>query len=89
MGCLKWGNIVLSINSRMNSCITLYPRCVRANIKMNMQILIDQVSRRSWTGNSNAEATVKLAMKDIHNLEVTIPYHVRDHSIIESALEKW
>ncbi|EDV23720.1 uncharacterized protein TRIADDRAFT_36098 [Trichoplax adhaerens] len=85
-GGVGWGEV---INGGFGIVLDGTPEADEHAASMLMWDVLNGISRRSWTGNSNAEATIKLAMKDIHNLEVTVPYHVKDHSVIESALEKW
>ena len=43
---------------------------------------------RSWCGNANAQKTIGLAMKRDPRLVVTLPHHVKDHSVVEQALEQ-
>ena len=41
------------------------------------------VSRRAWSGNSNADITIRRAMQANSNLRVTLPHQVEDKSILE------
>ena len=41
------------------------------------------VSRRAWSGNSNADITIRRAMQANPNLTVTLPHTVKDKSILE------
>ncbi|GAB6023624.1 Urocanate hydratase [Chamberlinius hualienensis] len=47
--------------------------------------VLNGVSRRCWSGNENAEETIKKAMLANDQLKVTLPNHVKDSSIIDKA----
>ncbi|KAK2188344.1 hypothetical protein NP493_135g03008 [Ridgeia piscesae] len=46
------------------------------------------VARRAWSGNNNAEDSVRRAMADDTALHVTMPHHVTDKSVLEAALSR-
>ena len=42
------------------------------------------VSRRAWSGNHNADITIRRAMEDNEELVVTLPHQVQDTEILET-----
>lgn len=46
-----------------------------------------QISRRSWSGNSTAERTLRRAMEANEQLKVTVPFHVEDESLLDCAAQ--
>ncbi len=47
-----------------------------------------QVARRCWSGSGKAEETICRAMQENEKLRVTLPNHVQDSSILDSAFNQ-
>ena len=41
------------------------------------------VSRRAWSGNENADSTIRRAMEQDHRLRITLPNRVTDRSLVD------
>ena len=67
--------------------MNLKTRYSMIHIPLKLLITFTNVGLRSWCGNANAQKTIGLAMKRDPRLVVTLPHHVKDHSVVEKALE--
>ncbi|XP_039264026.2 urocanate hydratase-like [Styela clava] len=60
---------------------------MKAELMLNWDVN-NGVARRSWSGNSNAFNTIKLAMTQNRDLKVTLPHDVVDDEILKTAFTK-
>lgn len=79
-GGTGWGEV---INGGFGLVLDGTPDAERKSALMLLWDVLNGVSRRSWSGNSNGYETISLAMQSNQNLQVTIP-----NAVAKDVLEK-
>ncbi|XP_068109174.1 urocanate hydratase [Hyperolius riggenbachi] len=82
-GGVGWGEV---INGGFGLVLDGSPEAEHNTKMMLSWDVSNGVARRCWCGNKNAYETIFQTMEENRNLRVTLPYAVRDQSILEKAL---
>jgi len=80
-GGVGWGEVV---NGGFGLVLDGSEDAGRRAFKMLNWDVSNGVARRAWSGNPNAQSTIKRAMEDDHNLKITLANRVEDRSLLDS-----